>query len=123
MYEDHIFSLHNKCTITRIPVGTRNCGNISFLLDVHRDVDRLRIDTEVRSLYDISFQHHNDVVVMMWRNVKLHVIVIPIFNVILISDKDENAINNGKYVLFHLSKCSDKLYDNIVLKIQIEMSI
>ena len=45
---------------------------------------------------------------------KLYVILIPIFNVVLISDKNE--INNGKHVLFHLSKCSDKLYGNIVLK-------
>ena len=43
--------------------------------------------------------------------------------VVLISDKDENAINNDKYVvLFHLSKYFDKLYDNIVYKMQIEMS-
>ena len=49
--------------------------------------------------------------------------MIPIFNVVLISDKDENAINKGKHVvLFHLSKYSDKLYGNIVYKIQIEMS-
>ena len=41
----------------------------------------------------------------------------------LISDKDENAINKGKhFVLFHLSKYSDKLYGNIVYKLQIEMS-
>ena len=40
----------------------------------------------------------------------------------MISDKDENAINNGKHVLFHWSKCSDKLYDNTVYKMQIEMS-
>ena len=33
-----------------------------FLLDFHGDVERLRIDTEVTSLYDISFQHHDDVV-------------------------------------------------------------
>ena len=47
----------------------------------------------------------------------------PIFNVVLISDKDENAINKGKHVVsFHLSKYSDKLYGNIVYKIQIEMS-
>ena len=39
-----------------------------------------------------------------------------IFNVVLISDKDENAINNGKHVLLHLSKCSDKVFGNIVLK-------
>ena len=72
------------------------------------------------SLYDIFFQHHNDVVAITQRNVKLHVIAIPIFNVVLISDKDENAINNGKHVvLFHLSKYSDKLYDNIVYKVQI----
>ena len=42
--------------------------------------------------------------------------MIPIFNVALISDKDENAINNGKHVLFHLSKCSDKIFGNIVLR-------
>ena len=42
--------------------------------------------------------------------------MIPIFNVALISDKDENA------TLFHLSKYSDKLYGNIVGKMQIEMS-
>ena len=39
------------------------------------------------------------------------------------SDKDENVINNGKHVvLFHLLKYSDKLYGNIVYKMQIEMS-
>ena len=49
--------------------------------------------------------------------------MIPIFNVILISDNDENAINNCKHVvLFHLSKYSNKLYGNTVYKIQIEMS-
>ena len=49
--------------------------------------------------------------------------MIPIFNVVLISDKAENAINNGKHVvLFHLSKYSDKLYGNIGYKIQIQMS-
>ena len=37
--------------------------------------------------------------------------MIPIFNVVLISDKDENAINNGKHVvLFYLSKYSDKFW-------------
>ena len=68
------------------------------------------------SLYDIFFQHHNDAVAITYRKVKLHGIAIPIFNVVLISDKDENAINNGKHILFHLSKCFDKLYVNIVLK-------
>ena len=49
--------------------------------------------------------------------------MIPIFNVILISDKDKNAIDKGKHVvLFHLSKYSDKLHGNIVCKTQIEMS-
>ena len=49
--------------------------------------------------------------------------VIPIFNVVFISDEDENAIDNGKHVvLFDLSKYSDKLYGNIVYKMQIEMS-
>ena len=40
----------------------------------------------------------------------------PIFNVVLISGKDENVI------LFHLSKYSNKLYGNIVYKMQIEIS-
>ena len=40
--------------------------------------------------------------------------MIPVFNVVLISDKDENATDNGKHVvLFHLSKYSDKLYGNV----------
>ena len=48
--------------------------------------------------------------------------VIPIFNVVLTSDKDESAINKGKHViLFDLSKYYDKFYGNIVYKIQIEM--
>ena len=41
------------------PVGTRFCGDISFLLDFHSNIDRLRIEIEVTSLYDIFFQHHN----------------------------------------------------------------
>ena len=42
---------------------------------------------------------------------------------VLISDKDENAINNDKcVVLFDLSKYFGKLYGNIVYKMQIEMS-
>ena len=49
--------------------------------------------------------------------------MIPVFNVVLISDNDENTTDNGKHVvLFHLSKYSDKLYGNIVYKMQIEMS-
>ena len=49
--------------------------------------------------------------------------MILIFNVVLISDNDESAINSGKHVaLFHLSKFSNKLYGNIVYKTQIEMS-
>ena len=104
------------------PVGMRYCGDIRFLLDLHRYLDLLRTEIEVTSLYDIFFQHHNDVV-MTQRNVKLHVIVISVFNVVLISDKDENTINNGKHVvLFHLLKYSDKLYGNIVYKMHIEMS-
>ena len=42
--------------------------------------------------------------------------MVPIFNLVLIWDKDENAISNGKHVLFQLSKCSDRLYGNITLK-------
>ena len=49
--------------------------------------------------------------------------MIPIFNIVLISDNNENAINNGKHVvLFHLSKFFDKLYGNIVYQMQIELS-
>ena len=44
------------------PVGIRYCGDIGFLLDLHRDIDQLRIEIEVTSLYDIFFQHDNDVV-------------------------------------------------------------
>ena len=103
-------------------MGTRYCGGIGFLLDLHRDIDRLCFEIEVTSLNDISFQHH-DVVAMTYGNVKHQVMVIPIFNVLLISDKDENTINKGKHVvLFHLSKYSDKIYGNIVNKIQTEMS-
>ena len=80
------------------PVGTWYFGDIGFLLGFYRDVDRLRIDIEVTYLYDIFFQHHNDVVAITQCNVKLQVIVIPIFNLPLISDKDENA------TLFHFSK-------------------
>ena len=43
------------------PVNTRYCGDIGFLLDLLRDIDRLRIEIEVTSLYDIFFQHPNDV--------------------------------------------------------------
>ena len=40
--------------------------------------------------------------------------MIPVFNVVLISDKDENATDNGKHVvLIHLSKYSDKLYGKV----------
>ena len=38
------------------------------------------------------------------------------------SDRDENTINNGKHVLFQLSKCSDKIYGITVYMIQTEMS-
>ena len=45
-----------------IPVDTRYCSGIGFLLDLHRDIDQLRIETKVASLYDIFFQHHDDVI-------------------------------------------------------------
>ena len=68
------------------------------MLNFNRDVDRI--------------QHHNNVVAIALRNVKYQIVT---------SDKDKNAINNGKHVLFHLSKCSDKLHGNIVYKMQIEI--
>ena len=92
-------------------MSTQYCGDIGFLLGLHCDIDWLRFEIEVTSLCDIFFQHHNDVVAITQRNGKLQVMVIPIFKVVLISDKGENAINKGKQVvLFHLSKYSDKLY-------------
>ena len=48
--------------VLTVPVGARCCGNIGFLLDFHRDVDHLHIEIEVTWLYDIFFQHRNDVV-------------------------------------------------------------
>ena len=44
------------------PLRTRHCGNIVFLLDLHRIIDGIRIEIKVTSLYDIFFQHHNGVV-------------------------------------------------------------
>ena len=44
------------------PVGTQYCADIGILLDLDHDIDRLCIEIEVVSLYDIFFQHHNDVV-------------------------------------------------------------
>ena len=44
--------------------------------------------------------------------------MIPIFNAVLILDKNENTINNSNI----LSKYSDKLYGNIVYKMKTEMS-
>ena len=46
-------------------MGTRYCGDIGFLLDLNRDIDRLRAEIEVRSIYDTFFQHHNDVVAII----------------------------------------------------------
>ena len=52
----------DKIIKNKSPVGTRYRGDIGFLLDFHRDVDLLRADIEVPSLYDIFFQYHIDVV-------------------------------------------------------------
>ena len=46
----------------KYPVDMRYCGDICFLLGLHRDIDRLRIEIEVISLYDTLIQHYNDVV-------------------------------------------------------------
>ena len=40
-------------------------ATLVFLLDFHRDIDRLRIDIEVTSLYGIFFQLRNDVAAIM----------------------------------------------------------
>ena len=40
----------------------RYCGDTGFLLDIYRDKERLRVEIEVTSLFDIFFQDHNDVV-------------------------------------------------------------
>ena len=70
---------------------------------------------------DIVIWYHNDAEALTYSNVKLHVTVISIFNVVLMSDKDENETNNDKYVLFHLSKYSDKFY--IILFIEMSIQI
>ena len=42
---------------------------------------------------------------------KIHVIVITIFNVFLLPDKDKNAINNGKhFVLFHFRRSCPEVF-------------
>ena len=83
-------------------MGTQYRGDIGFWL---------RIETELTSSYDSFFQHHNDVIAITYRNRKLHVIVIPIFNVVLISDKDENVINNSKHlVLFHFRSSRAEMF-------------
>ena len=51
-------------------MGTRYCSDIGFLLDLDRDIDRLCFEIKVTSLYDIFFQHHNDIVAITSRNVK-----------------------------------------------------
>ena len=81
----------------------RHCGDIGFLLGFYHNAERLHIGIGVTSLCDIFFQHYNDAVAITSCNVKLYVIVILIFNVVLISNKDENAI------LSPLLKYSDKL--------------
>ena len=101
----HHFLLHSFA-LSITPVGSRYCSDIGFLMDLHRDIDQLRIGIEVTSLYNILFQYHNDVVAMTQHNVKLHVIAIPIFNVVLISGKDENAVNNGKHFGFFYFRSS-----------------
>ena len=39
----------------------------------------------------------------------------------MISDKDEDEIRNAERLLWLISKCSIKLYGNIVFNMQIEM--
>ena len=58
--ENHYYNLKLSIVpLSSVPVGTRYCGDIGFLLDFHRDVDRLRIDIDVTSLYIFS-QYHID---------------------------------------------------------------
>ena len=45
-----------------LPNGSDIVATSVFLLDLHCDLGRLRFEIEVTSLYDIFFQHHNDVV-------------------------------------------------------------
>ena len=47
------FDEHRAASYHRFPVGTRYWGDISFMLDLHRDIDRLRIVIEVISLYNL----------------------------------------------------------------------
>ena len=60
-----LWNVARICIGENIPVGTQYCSDIGFLLDLHRDIDQLRIEIEVTSLYDIFFQHHNDVIAVM----------------------------------------------------------
>ena len=46
-------------------LGTQYCGDLGFLLGFHRDVERLCIETELKYLCDIFFQHHIDVVALI----------------------------------------------------------
>ena len=49
-------SCFRRFRLTRIianTVITRYCGDIRFLLDFHRDVDQLCLNTEVTSLYQV----------------------------------------------------------------------
>ena len=44
-----------------LPSGHEILWQHRFFVGLHRDIDRLRFETEVISLYDIYFQDHNDV--------------------------------------------------------------
>ena len=88
-------------------MGTRYCDKIFFFFV--RDVYRLRIDIEVTYRYMMSL---SNITMMCSGNVaqcKTSCYGDTYFQCRIISDKDENAINNDKQVLLHSSKRSDKL--------------
>lgn len=95
-------------------MDTRYYDKIVFLLHFLRDVYRLRIDIEVTYRYMMSL---SNITMMCSGNVaqcKTSCYGDTYFQCRIISDKDENVINNDKHVLLHLSKRSDKLYGKIV---------
>ena len=50
-----------QAMIVSEPSGHPILWRYRFFVGLHRDIDRLRIEIEVTSLYDIFFQYHNDV--------------------------------------------------------------
>ena len=61
-YSIHILTLFEEKNVVASQWARNIVATLVFLLDIHRDIDRLRIEIEVTTLFDIFFQHHIDVV-------------------------------------------------------------